>query len=191
MDAGQWAVVIVIIAAMLAASAAGYWWVRRRQSDRLRQQVGPENDQAVSEYGGADKAEAAPRQRTERVAKLDIRRLSASERERFEAAWNHAQRQWIDDPSGGVATADELVQELMAARGYPTVDFEQRAADISVDHPDLVRNYREAHSLSIASREGRVGTDGLRTGFVRYRELFTELLESDSYGRSDGERTRM
>lgn len=176
MDTTQ-AIIIAAVAVFVLLVAAGlYLWNRQRTSARLHDRFGPEYEQAVEEYGGKGRAEAELRRRTERVEKLQIRPLSAPTRERFARAWDDAQAQFVDDPRGAVASADRLVQEVMAARGYPTSDFDQRAADISVDHPDLVRNYRSAHATSIASSDGRAGTEDLRVGFVAYRELFAELL---------------
>ena len=75
-----------------------------------------------------------------------------------------------------------LINEVMAARGYPMSDFEQKAADISVDHPLVVENYRAAHAIALRQKNGGVNTEDLRKAMIHYRALFDDLLEqSPSY----------
>jgi hypothetical protein len=108
---------------------------------------------------------------------LEIRPLSQADHDRFSNRWNEVQSQFVDDPSGAVALADGLITEVMQARGYPTTDFTQRAADISVDHPIVVENYRAAHDIAERRSRGETSTEDLRQAMVHYRALFTELLE--------------
>src|SRR5205823_5284050 len=114
--------------------------------------------------------------RRERVEKLDIRPLASSDRERFGERWRSVQAQFVDDPSAATRVADELVAEVMQARGYPVGDFEQRAADVSVDHPLVVEHYRSAHALAVKNERNEVETEELRQALVHYRMLFDDLL---------------
>jgi hypothetical protein len=171
-----WAWIIIVVA--LVAVAGAVWWVgSRRRSAHLRERFGPEYERAVSRADTPAEAEAELEAREVRRVKLDIRPLQPDERERYLLEWKEVQTRFVDDPGGAVAAADRLVGDVMLARGYPMDEFERRAADVSVDHPRVVENYRAAHSISRASDEGKAGTEALRQGFVHYRALFEELLE--------------
>lgn len=117
-----------------------------------------------------------------RVEKFPIRELAVDERERFVTEWRVVQSRFVDDPKGAVREADELVSRLMQARGYPMSDFEQRAADISVDHPRVVDNYRAAHMIALRHRKGEATTEDLRSAIIYYRSLFDELLQTKPAG---------
>jgi hypothetical protein len=164
-------VAVVVVLALLAVS-------RRRRSEELREHFGPEYERAVDQYGDKQKAEAELAAREKRVRSLDIRPLAPDERDRFAAAWQRAQARFVDEPSKAIADADRLVKEVMQARGYPVGDFEQRAADISVDHPDVVTNYRAAREIADRNDGGKATTEDLRQAMVHYRSLFEELLET-------------
>ena len=118
---------------------------------------------------------------------LDIRPLDPASRERHITAWTDTQARFVDDPRQALSEADRLVQTVMSERGYPVEDFEQRAADISVDHPELVQNYRAAHAISLANERGDATTESMRQGMVHYRSLFEELLEADQTGTSSNQ----
>ena len=165
---------IVIAAIIIAAVAIGWIIARRRRTTALQSRFGPEYDRALREKG--DAAEAELLQRQKRVEKFSIRELSAAERERFITDWRVVQSRFVDDPKGAVRDADELVTRLMQTRGYPMTDFEQRAADISVDHPRVVDNYRAAHEIAIRHQSGQATTEDLRNAIIYYRSLFDELL---------------
>lgn len=168
-------VVILIIIAIVAMIA------RRRQGERLKDRFGPEYDRQVQEAGGSrTKAEAELLKREKRVDKLEIKPLAPQQRDAFEADWQQVQGRFVDDPERSIAMADALVAEVMKARGYPVDDFEQRAADISVEHPGLVDNYRAAHDIAVRRSEGKADTEDLRAAFIGYRSLFEELLRSDT-----------
>ena len=169
-------VLAVLILVAVAAVIAGTLY-RRRQSVRLKRQFGPEYDRAVAQLGGQSQAEAELRKREVRIAKLNIKPLTAEQAARFSQAWKRIQGLFVDNPRGAVAAADKLVQEVMAARGYPMGDFERRASDISVDHPTVVEEYRAAQSIAAKDARGEADTEALRTAFVHYRSLFSELLE--------------
>ena len=168
---------LIILAVVVAGIAVGaFLFVRRLRSENLRKQFGPEYKRAVDQYGDQRKAEAALAAREERVRKLEIRGLTTEEQHRFEDAWKRTQARFVDEPSAAVGEADGLVKELMQARGYPVGDFEQRAADVSVDHPNVVTNYRAAHDIATRNKSGKATTEDLRQAMVHYRSLFEELL---------------
>jgi len=170
---------LVVLAVVVVVIAVGvFLYIRRRRSDNLRKQFGPEYKRAVDQYGDQRKAEAALAAREERVRNLDIRGLTADEQSRFSDTWKRTQARFVDEPSRAVSEADGLVKELMQARGYPVGDFEQRAADISVDHPNVVTNYRAAREIAVRNKSGKATTEDLRQAMVHYRSLFEELLET-------------
>ena len=170
---------LVVLAVVVVVIAVGvFLYIRRRRSDNLRKQFGPEYKRAVDQYGDQRKAEAALAAREERVRKLDICGLTADEQSRFSDTWKRTQARFVDEPSRAVSEADGLVKELMQARGYPVGDFEQRAADISVDHPNVVTNYRAAREIAVRNKSGKATTEDLRQAMVHYRSLFEELLET-------------
>ncbi|MGA2358120.1 MAG: hypothetical protein ABSF66_03910 [Terriglobales bacterium] len=170
------AAVVILIIAVLALL-----YVRKRRSKStsadLRKKFGPEYDRAVREHGAGRKAEAKLEDREKRVAKLTIRDLDPMEQERFSKQWGSVQSRFVDSPKGAVAEADDLVSSLMKARGYPVSDFEQRAADISVDHPRVVENYRSAHEIALRVGKDGATTEELRTAMIHYRSLFEELVQ--------------
>jgi hypothetical protein len=171
-------VVLVVIIAVVVVIAAVATISRQQRTQRLRERFGPEYSRAVEEYGNTRKAEPALIAREKRVGDLHIRTLSPAERDRFADAWRSVQARFVDDPAGATNRADQLVADLMATRGYPVGDFEQRAADISVDHPTVVEHYRTAHEIALQQEQGQASTEDLRTALVHYRALFEDLLET-------------
>ena len=171
------AIILGILVIALIAVAA--WFVlRKRRSQELRDQFGPEYQQAVRKHGDPVRAEAELEGRKKRLAKLDIHPVPAPEQERFARQWRAAQARFVDAPADAVREAEQLVVQLMQAMGYPMGDFEQRAADISVDHPHVVEHYRVARRIAQANERGEAGTEDLREAMVRYRELFDDLLQT-------------
>jgi len=154
------------------------WAVRReRRSHTLHDRFGPEYEHEVRERGNRSRAEAELDRRIRRVDRLSIRPLPESERSRFATLWNQQQARFVDDPRGAVGEADHLVEEVMMRRGYPVAgDFDQKAADVSVDHPQVVENYRTAHRIAQRVETGDAGTEDLRRAMIHYRALFDELL---------------
>jgi hypothetical protein len=183
---------IIILAIVLVLIAlAAFFYFRRWRSENLRKQFGPEYKRTVKQYGDQRKAEAELAEREKRVRKLDIRGLSGEEKSRFADDWKKTQARFVDAPSPAVSEADSLVKELMLARRYPVGEFEQRAADISVDHPDVVSNYRNAHEIAERNKSGKATTEDLRQAMVHYRSLFEELLETTAAKPSNqSERTK-
>lgn len=176
---GLTVLVIVIIVAIA-------WLYRRRRraaTAGLRQRFGPEYERAVQQHGSERKAESKLADREERVEKLKIRDLDPMERERFSGEWALVQSRFVDYPKGAVTEADELVSSLMKARGYPVADFDQRAADISVDYPRVVENYRSAHGTALRLGRGQASTEDLRTAMIHYRSLFEELVQQGTSGK--------
>ena len=175
MEAWGWIIVVLVLVAVVGAA---WWFGTRRRSTRLRERFGPEYERAVSRADTPAEAEAELEAREIRRGTLDIRPLEPDERERFLLEWKEVQARFVDDPTGTVGAADRLVAEVMLARGYPMDDFERRAADVSVDHPRVVENYRAAHAVFRSTEQGKVQTEDLRKAFVHYRALFAELLET-------------
>lgn len=171
-------VAIVVVALIIVGVVLMIW--RKREGERLKQQFGPEYERQVREAGGSRaKAEAELLKREKRVEKLDIKPLPPERRDAFTADWQQVQAKFVDDPERSIALADALVAEVMKARGYPVDDFEQRAADISVEHPGLVQNYRAAHDIAVRRSQGKADTEDLRSALIGYRSLFDELLHAD------------
>ena len=171
---------IALVAAVIVIIAVLAWlYVRKRRSttEDLRQKFGPEYDRAVLKHGSERKAQSKLEDREKRVEKLNIRELDPTEHERFSKRWGAVQSRFVDSPKGAVAEADDLVSSVMKARGYPVSDFDQRAADISVDHPRVVENYRTAHEIALRLGKDAATTEDLRTAMIHYRSLFEELVQ--------------
>jgi hypothetical protein len=177
MTHNQILVVIVLILAVVAMAAIAFVASRKRRSQRLRERFGPEYDRVVRQEGDARKAEGVLEFREKRREKFNLRALSAADKSSFSARWSEVQARFVDDPRGAVTVADGLVTALMQARGYPIGEFEQRAADISVDHPLVVENYRAANKIAARHKTGQASTEDLRLAMVHYRVLFQELLD--------------
>lgn len=169
---------IVIGIGVVVAAAAIWFAMRKRRTEHLRARFGPEYDRVVEQTGAVSKAEANLQARAARVERLHIRPLSPDEAARFSDSWRRVQALFVDDPKGAITDADRLVGEVMNARGYPVGDFERRVEDISVDHPNVVMNYRAARDIARDHAAGRASTEDLRQGMVHYRALFAELLEA-------------
>jgi hypothetical protein len=174
MPVWAWIVIAIGVVAVIALIAWTAW--SRQRSARLRQQFGPEYDRALTERGDRRRAESDLAARRKRRAGLDIRPLDASARRRYVERWREVQIGFVDGPAQAVADADGLVTEVMQERGYPVEDFEERASIVSVDHPDIVHEYRAAHGISMANDNGRASTEDLREAVLHYRSLFDELL---------------
>ncbi len=170
-------IVAVLIVALIAAVGAWAYAQGRKRSQRLQQHYGPEYGRTVERLGNQSKAEADLLAREKRVQRLNIIPLSAADAARFGQAWTSLQGRFVDNPKGVVIEADRLVSEVMAKRNYPVGDFESRAADVSVDHPAVVANYRAARAIAVRDKAAEATTEDLRKAVVHYRALFAELLE--------------
>ena len=170
---------LVTLAIVAALILVGLFLFRRRRSEKLQSRFGPEYEREVEARGSRAKAEADLLEREKRVQKLTIKPLDPAERTAFTTRWTDVQARFVDDPPRAVTYADALLGEVMTARGYPVSDFEQRAGDISVDHPQVVENYRAGHDIAERHARGEAGTEDLRQAMIHYRSLFEELVQEE------------
>jgi hypothetical protein len=169
-------IILAIIIIAIVVAAVAWAMVRQQRTQRLKRRFGPEYGLAVARHRSRYKGEAELQAREQRVSQFTIVPLTPADATRFSEAWSALQIRFVDNPRGVVAQADQLVRELMAKRGYPMGDFERRAADISVDYPALVSNYRSAQLIASRDASGEADTEELRQAVVHYRTLFDELL---------------
>jgi hypothetical protein len=169
--------VVILIVAIVVVAAGVYLAVRMRNSRRLREKFGPEYDRTLQSEGNRLRAEDNLAKREKRVKRYQIHPLLTAQCRRFQESWREIQARFVDDPKTAVDEADRLVQQVMTARGYPVEDFEQCAADISVDHPLVVDNYRAGHDVVRRHARGQATTEDLRRAMIHYRTLFDDLLE--------------
>jgi hypothetical protein len=169
------AAAVVVVAVVIVAATVGS---KRNKTKRMRQHYGREYERLVSETGNQKEAERELTARERKRDKLDIVPLTPSALTDFTSRWHEVQTGFVDNPATAVGVADRLVTDVMRERGYPVDDFDQRAADISVDHPQIVDDYRTAHGIHVAQERGEVSTEQQREAFVHYRSLFAKLLES-------------
>lgn len=166
------AAVLVVIAVVIAAA----FFIRSRNTQKLKSKFGPEYSRAIEETGGARQAEAQLQERATRVKKYQLQPLSAEDKERFGAAWRRIQAGFVDNPRDATTGADELLGQVMSARGYPEGDFDQRLEDLSVDHAPTVQNYRAAHDVALRHARGEASTEDMRKAMIDYRALFDDLV---------------
>ena len=181
-------IVIVVVLIVLAAAMAA----RRRRTLALRERFGPEYDRTVGAREDQRAAEADLRGRERERARLDIKPLSEAARARYTEEWRTIQQDFVDQPAEATTAAYDLVNRVMAERGYPMRDFDARADLVSVDHPDVVDNYRVAHGIHERARQHQASTEDLREALLRYRSLFQELLRPNGHaaGQAVPERRR-
>lgn len=177
---GWLVIAAVVLIVLVVAVVYGRTASSRKRTQRLREHYGPEYDRALNETGDARAAESALLQREKRVKKLDIVALSPQACAMYADQWRRVQKGFVDNPTGAVGEADILVNQVMRERGYPVDDFDERAADIAVDHPDVVQNYRAAHHIYETQQRGDVDTERQREAFVHYRALFDRLLANET-----------
>ena len=168
----------VILAALVAVAIVVFIQNRRTRTTGLKNRFGSEYERAVVTHGSARQAEAKLSDRETRVQALKIRELGATERERFVTEWHTIQSRFVDHPKAAVTEADGLINALLIARGYPQAEFEQRAADISVNYPRVMENYRVAHSIAVRTDNVEASTEEQRTAMIQYREIFDDLLQA-------------
>jgi FtsZ-interacting cell division protein ZipA len=171
-----WIVIIVVLVAIVVAAVMA---ARRRRTMALRQRFGTEYDRTLDARDGQRAAEADLRDRERERGRLDIKPLSEASRARYAGEWRAAQQSFVDQPEAATAAAYDLVNRVMAERGYPMRDFDARADLVSVDHPDVVENYRVAHGIHERAQHQQASTEDLREAMIRYRSLFEELLGAD------------
>jgi hypothetical protein len=174
------ATVIILIVAIAAIAGVLWMYLEKTRTRKLRASFGPEYDRLVSEeHGNKRRAEAILEHRQKRVSKFDVRPLGEDEQQRFASEWRLVQEHFVDDPRGAVSQADALVNQALRARGYPMGDFDQRAADLSVEHPRVVENYRAAHDIALKDQQGSASTEELRRAMQHYRNLFEDVLNTN------------
>ena len=174
-------IITVVLVLVVFGVILGLVFARRKRSERLHDQFGPEYDHTVKQVMGDEKkAQTELEERQKHVKALDIHPLSVSERERYLADWAAVQSKFVDEPGQAIGDADRLIIEVMQMRAYPVSDFEQRAADISVNYPALVSNYRAAREIAIKNEQHQADTEELRQALIYYRSLFDELIETEA-----------
>ncbi|MGB7434636.1 MAG: hypothetical protein WBR26_11930 [Candidatus Acidiferrum sp.] len=177
--------VIIAVVVLLVIGIAILFSVRKRKTERLRTQFGgAEYNRAVKEGGSRQKAEAVLDKRADRVESFHIQPLGPGNRARFVESWRGVQARFVDGPGGAVAEADQLLRDVMSTRGYPVSDFEQRSADISVDHPLVLEHYRSGHEIAVRQTQGQASTEDLRQAMIHYRTLFEELVGEPELART-------
>ena len=175
-----WMWIAIAAAVVIVCVVVFTWWRERSRSHRteeLQGQFGQEYDRTVQEKGRKG-AETELAERKERVEAMPLQQLTPQQTDQFAQLWTATQARFVDDPGGAVTDADRLVADVMRTRGYPVGDFDQRAADVSVDHPQVVANYRAAHEIAIRHSRAEATTEELRQAMVHYRALFSDLLET-------------
>ena len=170
-------IILTGVAVLVVIALAAWIIYRKKQSHRLQEHFGPEYGRSVKDLGSRSKAESELKAREKRVESLTIVPLAPPEAARFSETWKDLQGRFVDNPKGAVVQADQLVREVMLKRGYPMGDFDRRAADISVDHPEVVAHYRAAQAIVVRDERGEADTEELRKAVVHYRALFDELLK--------------
>ena len=161
---------------LIALLGIAVLFVRKRRTHDLKQRFGGEYDRLADRTGDEAKAEALLSAREKRVAAFELKPISAGQRDTFVGGWRNVQAQFVDDPQAAVTRADDLLGQVMAARGYPVSDFAQRAADLSVDHAEVIHHYRTAHDIALRHERGEAGTEDLRQAMIHYRALFDDLV---------------
>ena len=171
--------ILLVVALILIIAGLAWMYMRKRRATtaNLRQRFGTEYERVVQVHGSERKAEAKLADREKRVEQFHLRDLDPIEHERFSKQWAAVQSRFVDSPKGAVTEADDLVTSLMKTRGYPVSDFDQRADDISVDHPRVVENFRSAHQIALRVGKDQATTEDLRTAMIHYRSLFDELAK--------------
>jgi hypothetical protein len=173
------AIVVIVVLAVIVLAGIGWFVTQSRRRQQLRERFGSEYDRTVDERESRTKAERELAKREERHAKLDIKPLSNTDRDRYAQQWTLIQQQFVDRPETAVVEADRLVTVVMGERGYPTEGYQQQVSDLSVRHATTLDHYRSAHDIKTRSADGQVATEDLREAMVHYRSLFEDLLDSD------------
>ena len=168
--------IIIAVAVVAVAGIVGLLILRNRRTKRLRTQFGgTEYDRALAKGGSRRQGEAGLEGRSDRIESLHIQPLAPGDRARFSESWRSVQGRFVDSPGGAVTEADQLLRDVMSTRGYPVADFEQRAADVSVNHPVVIDNYRKAHEIAVRQGLGHASTEDLRQAMIHFRTLFESL----------------
>jgi hypothetical protein len=170
--------IIALVVSIVALAGFVFLFIQGQKTRKLKSRFGPEYERAIEQEGSVRRAEAVLDERQKRVAKYQIRPLTREERDRYTIEWRSLQGRFVDDPKATVSRADRLVRQAMGARGYPITDFEKQAADLSVDHPAMLGEYRVAHEIAVRSERGQATTEDLRLAMQYYRSLFEEIADT-------------
>ena len=173
-------IVIAVVILLVIGGLLGMALARRQRTKRLQERFGPEYDRTIREVGDQRQAEEELEARLDHVKALEIRPLSAEETDRFTREWQFAQAEFVDEPLAALQKANQLIKEVMSLKGYPVDDFEQRAADISVDYPNLVIDYRELRAIATKGDDEDVATEEMRQAMVHARALFENLVHPEA-----------
>ena len=173
-----WVWIVIAAAAAVLVLLIVFVAIRQSRRKKLQSRFGSEYDRTVEQADSRRDAEAELRERERRHEEFELRDLDRGAAARYREDWQHAQAVFVDDPPGAITEADRLIKRVMEDRGYPVANFEQRAADLSVEHADVIDNYRDAHAIALSSESGNATTEDLRRAMKRYRTLFDELVDS-------------
>jgi len=184
-------IVIAIVIVLVIGGLLGMLFTRRQRTKRLQERFGPEYDRTIREAGDQRKAEEELEARLHHVKALEIRPLSAEETDRFTREWQFAQAEFVDEPLAALQKANQLIKEVMSIKGYPVDDFEQRAADISVDYPNLVIDYRELRAIATKGDDEAVTTEEMRQAMVHARALFENLVQPGTQIKDTDQKEKM
>ena len=182
-------VIIVVIAVVVIAAGVVAYLYQRRRTSQLQEQFGPEYDRTLEETGDRRSTERELHARQKRVSQFDVHPITGESADRYRQEWNALQGRFVDEPSGAVNEADSLVMRMMREAGYPVDDFDQRADDISVRHPEVAQNYRMAHRIAELNSQGQADTEELRQAVAAYRRLVDVLLDEGTADRSSADRS--
>jgi len=174
-------IILAVVVAFIIGGMLGMLMNRRQRTKRLQDKFGPEYERTVSEIGDARQAENDLESRLDHVRTLDIRPLSADEIHHFRNEWQMTQAEFVDEPLAAMQKSDRLIREVMKAKGYPVEDFEQRVADISVDYPELVADYRGLHLIALKGANEAVNTEEMRQAMIHGRALFENLVNKETH----------
>ena len=179
MDTTTLLIIGVVTLALIAGALFGAVVGRRQRTKKLQEKFGPEYEHTLHELGDQRQAEHELVARLDHVKALDIRPLTEAEINSFTSQWRTTQAAFVDEPLAAMQKADQLIRKVMEVKGYPVEDFEQQVADISVDYPDLVMDYRGLHLMAVKGREEKVNTEEMRRAMVHGRDLFENLMKND------------
>jgi FtsZ-interacting cell division protein ZipA len=180
MDTSTLILVIVVVGIV---GLLGFFVSRKQRTAHLRDRFGPEYDRVVEKADDRKAAEVELKARERRHSQLELQPLDPASAARYQEQWRETQARFVDSPSTAIQEADELITSVMRDRGYPMDDFEQRAADLSVEHPDVVNRYRAAHRVAMANQHDEASTEDLREAMIHYRSLFERLINSNEHSR--------
>ena len=182
-------VILTVVILLVIGAVLAYVFYFRQRTRRLKDDFGREYDRTVGEVGNRKKAEERLEDRQERIESVQIRELHSDEREQFLEKWKMLQTSFVDNPRSEVKEADRLITEIMLARGYPMAQFDQRAENLSVNHPEIVSQYREAHSIADKNQQSEASTEELRQAMLKYRLLINTLLDIQTSEETEPKRT--